>query len=323
MEKNNIIIFRPQSGGAEFNVVLDGGNDTVWATELQISKIFGRDRTVINRHLRNSYKEGELNKSSTSAKIALVQMEGGRRVERLVTHYNLDVILSIGYRVKSIIATEFRKWATARLKEYLIQGYSINQKRLDDLKQSVRLIQKAAVLDDNSESKGIIKVLSDYALGLEILDGYDNQSLQVDNVTKTTSYKISYTESKEAIAQLKEKFGGSNLFGNEKDASFKSSISTIDQTFDGEDLYPSIEEKAANLLYFVVKNHSFSDGNKRIAAWLFVWYLSQNNYLYSNEGKQKIGNNALASLTLMIALSNPNEKELMIKVIVNSINKNN
>ena len=323
MENNNIIIFRPKSGGAEFNVVLDGRNDTVWATELQISKIFGRDRTVINRHLRNSYKEGELNKSSTSAKIALVQMEGGRRVERLVTHYNLDVILSIGYRVKSIIATEFRKWATARLKEYLIQGYSINQKRLDELKQSVRLIQKAAVLDDNSESKGIIKVLSDYALGLEILDGYDNQSLQVDNVTKTTSYKISYTESKEAIAQLKEKFGGSNLFGNEKDASFKSSISTIDQTFDGEDLYPSIEEKAANLLYFVVKNHSFSDGNKRIAAWLFVWYLNQNNYLYSHEGKQKIGNNALASLTLMIALSNPNEKELMIKVIVNSINKNN
>ncbi|MGW8123774.1 RhuM family protein [Roseivirga echinicomitans] len=318
-----LVVFKPSQGETEYQVVLDKNADTLWATELQIAEIFGRDRTVINRHIKNSFKEGELDEVSTSAKIAQVRTEGGREIQREVIHYNLDVIISVGYRVKSPLATEFRKWATNKLKDYLVKGYAINQTRLDQLKQSIKLIQTSTQELESDQSKEIISVLTDFALGLDILDGYDNQSLEIREVTKESKYKINYNEAIEAINQLRIKFGGSKLFGNEKDDSFKSSIASIDQTFDGEELYQSIEEKAANLLYFIVKNHSFSDGNKRIAAWLFVWYLNKNKHLYNQNGKLVIENNALASITLMIALSKPDEKELMIRVIINSINKLN
>lgn len=322
-ENNALVVFKPSQGETEYQVVLDKNAETLWATELQIAEIFGRDRTVINRHIKNSFKEGELDEVSTSAKIAQVRTEGGRKIQREVVHYNLDVIITVGYRVKSPLATEFRKWATNKLKDYLVKGYAINQTRLDQLKQSIKLIQTSTQELESDQSKEIISVLTDFALGLDILDGYDNQSLEIREVTKESKYKIDYNEAIEAINQLRIKFGGSKLFGNEKDDSFKSSIASIDQTFDGEELYQSIEEKAANLLYFIVKNHSFSDGNKRIAAWLFVWYLNKNKHLYNQNGKLVIENNALASITLMVALSKPDEKELMIRVIINSINKLN
>ena len=223
------------------------------------------------------------------------------------------------------MGTHFRQWATQRLKDYLIKGYSVNQERLSQLQQSFQLIREAALSDDFSKAqvKEIIDVLADYALGLDILDGYDKQNLERGMVQPNSIFQISYQEAKVAIEELRIKFGGSLLFGNEKDDSFKSSISTINQTFDSKELYPSIEEKAAHLLYFVVKNHSFTDGNKRIAAWLFVWYLAKNNYLLNSKGIPKVANNALAAITLMVALSKPEEKDLMILVIVNSINKAN
>ncbi len=320
---NNSIEIYKSKGETQIDVKFE--NETVWLNLNQISDLFGRDKSVISRHLKNIYSEKELFRDSTVAKNATVQTEGNREIKRDIEIYNLDAILSVGYRVNSKQGTQFRIWATNKLKEHLIQGFTINQRRLDQLKQTFELIK---IANSNKEinsiqSKEIVDVLTDFALGLDILDGYDNQSLEVRDITKHTTYQIDYNESKSAINQLKIKFGGSDLFGNEKDNSFKSSIASINQTFDGQELYQSIEEKAAHLLYFVVKNHSFSDGNKRIAAWLFVWYLNKNNYLYSSNNKPKIENNALAAITLMIALSKPEEKELMVKVIINSINKLN
>jgi prophage maintenance system killer protein len=287
--------------------------------------MFARDKSVVSRHLKNIYSSGELDQNSTVAKNATVQIEGGRQVIRELEFYNLDVIISIGYRVNSKVGTHFRQWATQRLKDYLIKGYAVNQERLSQLQQSFQLIREAALSEDFSKSqvKEIIDVLADYAIGLDILDGYDKQNLELGMVQPNPVFQISYQEAKLAIEELRIKFGGSALFGNEKDDSFKSSISTINQTFDSKELYPSVEEKAANLLYFVVKNHSFTDGNKRIAAWLFIRYLAKNNYLLNSKGSPKVANNALATITLMVALSKPEEKELMVLVIVNSINKDN
>ena len=300
-------------------------NETVWLSLNQISSMFARDKSVVSRHLKNIYSSGELDQNSTVAKNATVQIEGGRQVIRELEFYNLDVIISIGYRVNSKVGTHFRQWATQRLKDYLIKGYAVNQERLSQLQQSFQLIREAALSEDFSKSqvKEIIDVLADYAIGLDILDGYDKQNLELGKVQPNPVFQISYQEAKLAIEELRIKFGGSALFGNEKDDSFKSSISTINQTFDGKELYPSVEEKAAHLLYFVVKKHSFTDGNKRIAAWLFIWYLAKNNYLLNSKGNPKVANNALATITLMVALSKPEEKELMVLVIVNSINKDN
>lgn len=315
---NKLISFKSSHDNNKFEVVLDEGKETFWATELQIAALFDKNRTLINKHIKNIFEEGELDEFSTSAKIALVRKEGKRFVEREVAHYNLDVIISVGYRVKSKIATEFRIWATNIIKEHLLKGYSINEKRLEQLQKTIQLVQRTSKITKDTE--GLLAVLADYAAALDILDKFDHQSLTKNNVNNAVSYKIEYQEAKRAIEKLKIKFGGSDLFGNEKDQSFKSSIATIDQTFDGKELYPSIEEKAANLLYFLVKNHSFSDGNKRIAAWLFVWYLDKNNYLYKIDQTKRIENNTLVALTLLIAESNPAEKEMMINVIINLIN---
>ena len=300
-------------------------NETVWLNRSQIAILFGRDIKTIGKHLTTIFSEGELVRLATVANFATVQNDGLREVERQIEFYNLDLIISLGYRVKSKEGTHFTQWATQRLKDYLIKGYAVNQERLSQLQQSFQLIREAALSDDFSKAqvKEIIDVLADYALGLDILDGYDKQNLEMGMVQPNSIFQISYQEAKVAIEELRIKFGGSLLFGNEKDDSFKSSISTINQTFDSKELYPSIEEKAAHLLYFVVKNHSFTDGNKRIAAWLFVWYLAKNNYLLNSKGIPKVANNALAAITLMVALSKPEEKDLMILVIVNSINKAN
>jgi prophage maintenance system killer protein len=322
----SVEIYKSKDGDTSVQVTFD--KETVWLSQAQLSTLFGRDRTVVGRHIRNIFKEGELGEELVSADFAHTTQHGaiaGKTQRKVTKYYNLDVIISVGYRVKSIQGTHFRQWASKRLKEYLIKGYSLNNERLNDLKHSFSLIKNTINNPEvnTQQIKEVVDVLSEFALGLDILDGYDHQNLQIKQVNSETKYKINYKESKEAIEELRTKFGGSELFGNEKDDSFKSSIASISQTFDGKDLYPSLDEKAANLLYFVVKNHSFTDGNKRIAAWLFVWYLNKNDYLFSKNGKRKIANNALAALTLMVALSKPEEKELIIKVIINSIDQKN
>ncbi|TXD67627.1 cytochrome C biogenesis protein CycH [Polaribacter glomeratus] len=283
--------------------------------------LFLKSKATISEHIRNIFKENELEENVVVRKFRTTTQHGaisGKTQSSLINLYNLDVIISVGYRVKSERGTQFRIWATNTLREHLIKGYSINEKRLEQLQKTIQLVQRTSKLTKDTE--GLIDVLADYSSALDILDSFDHQTLTRDNVNNFVSYQIEYAEAKSAIESLKIKFGGSSLFGNEKDNSFKSSIATIDQTFDGKELYTSIEEKAANLLYFVVKNHSFTDGNKRIAAWLFVWYLNKNDFLYKDDNSKRIENNTLVALTLMIAESNPNEKEMMVNVIINLIN---
>lgn len=325
--RGKIVIYQTKDGKTSIDVKLE--NETVWLNQAQMAELFQTDRTSIVKHVNNIYKSEELEKDSTCAKIAQVQMEGNRTIKRHIIYYNLDMIISVGYRVNSMRGTQFRIWANKILKDYLIKGYAINQQvkvaQLEDLKSTVRLLSnvieyKQLTLD---EAKGLLRVITDYTYGLDTLDKYDYQQLEVDSTTPTEEFRATYEEAMEAIHLLQEKFGSSDLFGNEKDQSFKSSINTIYQTFGGEELYPSVEEKAAMLFYLVVKNHSFSDGNKRIAAFLFLWFLEKNGILYKSDGSKLIGNNTLVALTLMIAESRTEEKDVMVKVVINLINKNN
>lgn len=323
---NSIEIYRSQDGSVQLNVKLE--NDTVWLTQSQMAELFGRDRTVITRHINNCYKEGELDKNITCAKFAHMGKDQDQTYE--TTMYNLDVIISVGYRVKSIQGTRFRQWANSVLKQYLIKGYAINQQlkldRYNELKDVVRLMGRAIGMREKvtaDEYSGLFNVISDYVYALDTLDHYDYQSLSIQQTTKDEPFRATYENAMEAINALKDKFGGSQWFANEKDDSFKSSIGQIYQTFGGEELYPSVEEKAAMLLYLVVKNHSFSDGNKRIAAMLFLWFLNNNHVLYADDGHKRIADNTLVALTLMIAESRTEEKDVMVKVVVNLINKEN
>ena len=328
MMNNSIEIYSSQDGSIQLNVKLE--NDTVWLTQSQMAELFGVDRTSIVRHIRNIYKSEELDQNSTCAKNAQVRTEGHRSILREIPYYNLDMIISVGYRVNSKNATSFRRWATSVLKQYLIKGYAINQQikldRYNELKDVVRLMSRTVGLQEKVSSEeygGLFNVISDYVYALDTLDHYDYQSLSIQKTTKEESFRATYDNAMEAINALKEKFGGSQWFANEKDDSFKSSIGQIYQTFGGEDLYPSVEEKAAMLLYLVVKNHSFSDGNKRIAAMLFLWFLNNNYVLYAEDGHKRIADNTLVALTLMIAESRTEEKDVMVKVVVNLINKEN
>jgi prophage maintenance system killer protein len=316
MNSGKVFFYENENGKPSVEIKLV--RNSLWLSQKQMSELFDKNPDTIGLHLKNIYSSEELEKTTTTEKSSVVQKEGNRTVNRKITYYNLDAIISVGYRVNSKKGTQFRIWATNIIKEHLTKGYSINEKRLEQLQKTIQLVQRTSKLTKNTGD--LIDILSDYAEALDILDSFDHQTLTKDNVNNFVSYKIEYFEAKSAIENLKIKFGGSSIFGNEKDQSFKSSIATIDQTFDGKELYTSIEEKAANLLYFVVKNHSFTDGNKRIAAWLFVWYLNKNNYLYKEDSSKRIENNTLVALTLMIAESNPNEKEMMINVIINLIN---
>ena len=325
---NAIEIYSSQDGSIQLNVKLE--NDTVWLTQSQMAELFGVDRTSIVRHIRNIYKSEELDQNSTCAKNAQVRTEGHRSILREIPYYNLDMIISVGYRVNSKNATSFRRWATSVLKQYLIKGYVINQQikldRYNELKDVVRLMSRTVGLQEKVTSEeygGLFNVISDYVYALDTLDHYDYQSLSIQKTTKEEPFRATYDNAMEAINALKEKFGGSQWFANEKDESFKSSIGQIYQTFGGEDLYPSVEEKAAMLLYLIVKNHSFSDGNKRIAAMLFLWFLNNNHVLYAEDGHKRIADNTLVALTLMIAESRTDEKDVMVKVVVNLINKEN
>ena len=317
-----IVIYKKEN---EIQVEVTYENNSLWLNLNQISELFDRDKSVISRHIRNIYKEEELPEYATVAKNATVQNEGTRQVMRQIDYYNLDVILAVGYRVSSAKGTQFRIWANKILKQHLIKGYTKNENRLNQLKKTIQLVQRTskAIKNQEFEAEGFIDILTDYSLALDILDDYDHQRITTNTTSKKVVFHIDYNEAILAIEQLRVKFGASKLFGNEKDESFKSSIAVIDQTFNSTDLYPSIEEKAANLLYLVVKNHSFTDGNKRIAAWLFVWYLDKNEFLYKIDSTKKITNSTLVALTLMIAESNPKEKDLIINIIVNLINSDN
>ncbi len=327
MNYSNIEIYQLEDGKTEINVQLD--SETVWLNLNQIVDLFERDKSVISRHISNIFKEQELDKSSVVAKNATTAADGKTYQ---VDYFNLDVIISVGYRIKSQRGTQFRIWANKVLKEYLIKGYSLNQKRLEkkteqlkELQESVKILGKALKYKTltNDESIGLLKIISEYAYALDILDQYDYQSLEIKDTSGKEIYQLSYKEAIQLIRTAKKTHGNSNLFGHEKDESFKSSISTIYQTFGEIDLYPSIEEKAANLLYFITKNHSFTDGNKRIAAFLFLYFLERNGILFDEKGNKRIADNTLVALTLMIAVSRPDEKETMTKVIVNLINKKN
>jgi len=330
MSNSEIKIFQSEDGNTEVSVRLE--KETVWLNQYQMEELFETDRTSIVKHISNIYKSKELDEESTSAKIAQVQKEGSRHITRKILFYNLDLIIAVGYRVNSKRGTQFRIWANKVLKEYLLKGYVINEKRLAQhneqlkkLQESVKILGKVLDYKDlsNDESRGLLKIISDYAYALDILDQYDYHKLEIKNTSDKEVYRLTYDEAINKIFIVKKAFGNMEFFGKEKDSSFKSSINSIYQTFNGADLYPSIEEKAANLLYFITKNHSFTDGNKRIAAFLFLYFLEKNGILFDQNGNKRIADNTLVALTLMIAVSKPEEKDTMIKVIVNLINKDN
>lgn len=325
---SSIILYQSEDGQTHVDVRME--NDTVWLTQAQMAELFETDRTSIVRHINNIYKTEELEREATCAKIAQVQMEGNRTVTRQIPFFNLDMIISVGYRVNAKRGVKFRQWANRILKQYLIKGYAINQnmklERYNELKNVVQLMARAISLQEsvsNNEYDGLFHVISDYVYALDTLDRYDFQTLAINQTTADEPFRATYDNAMAAINALKDKFGGSKWFANEKDDSFKSSIGQIYQTFAGVELYPSVEEKAAMLLYLVVKNHSFSDGNKRIAAMLFLWFMEKNGVLYGEDGRKRIADNTLVALTLMIAESRTEEKDIMVKVVVNLINKEN
>lgn len=319
---SQLVIYQSQDGNLNIDVTLQ--NDTVWLSQNQMSELFDKDQSVIARHISNVFKEGELEKESN-----MQILHNTLSKYKPTQVYSLDVIISVGYRVKSKRGTQFRIWANKVLKQYLLNGYAVNERiasqKFDELSQLVkvlgRTIRNQEKLTDDSRS--LLEVVVDYTYALDTLDRYDYQELKIEDTTGKEEFHATYENAMEVIRELHEKFGGSSLFGNEKDDSFKSSIGQIYQTFGGVDLYPSVEEKAAMLLYLVTKNHSFSDGNKRIAATLFLWFLNGNGILYNEDGTKRIADNTLVALTLMIAESRTEEKDTMVKVVVNLINKNN
>ena len=327
-EESKMVIYQTPSGETQLDVTIKG--ETIWFTQRQIAELFGTKVPAISKHLKNIFKSGELERDSTISKMETVVNRGFRgSVIEIVDHYNLDAILSVGYRVNSKNATAFRIWANKILKQYLLQGYAVNERmavqKYDELSQLVKVLGRTIQNQEKltEDSRTLFEVVVDYTYALDILDRYDYQQLKIEGTSGKDKFHATYENAMEVIRELYEKFGGGSLFGNEKDDSFKSSIGQIYQTFGGVDLYPSVEEKAAMLLYLVTKNHSFSDGNKRIAATLFLWFLNGNGILYNKDGSKRIADNTLVALTLMIAESRTEEKDTMVKVIVNLINKNN
>ena len=328
MEENKIIIYQTEDGQTQIDVRLE--NDTVWLTQAQIAELFGTKRPAITKHLKNIYDSEELDERSTCSILEHMGNDGKQTYS--TKYYNLDAILSVGYRVNSKNATKFRQWANKVLKQFLVKGYAVNEKirreQIAELRQLVQMVGRTIQnqqIQPNDEHQALFDIVVDYTYALDTLDDYDYQRLRVGETTQEEKFHATYENAMETIRSLKEKFGGSSLFGNEKDDSFKSSIGQIYQTFGGEELYPSVEEKAAMLLYLVTKNHSFSDGNKRIAATLFLWFLNNNGILYRPDGTKRLADNTLVALTLMIAESKTEEKDVMVmvKVVVNLINQKN
>ncbi|WP_455966876.1 RhuM family protein [Bacteroides fluxus] len=304
MNQNKIVIYQTQDGKTSIDVKLE--QDTVWLTANQMSLLFDKDEKTIRKHINNIFKEGEVDKDNNTQKMRVVG------VKQNVAVYTLDVIISVGYRVNSKRATFFRRWATNILKEYLIRGIAINDNRLKQLGETIRILKRST---DQLDAKQVLAVVEQYTMALDLLDDYDHQCIGKPEGNKAT-YILSYEECRKVINDMK--FNTHNdLFGNEKDDSFHSSIGAIYQTFGGEDVYPSVEEKAANLLYFVTKNHSFSDGNKRIAATIFLYFLQKNGILYRDNREKRIDDSTLVAVTIMIAESRIEEKELMTRLVMN------
>lgn len=322
MQENEIIIYQTEDGQTQIDVHMK--NETVWLTSRQMALLFDRDESNVRRHVINVFTEGELSRENN---VHFLHVNG---VKKPVPFYSLDVIISVGYRVKSQRGTQFRIWANRVLKDYLVKGYAINNKvaiqKYEELIQLVNVLGRTVKQQEtlsSDEATALVDVVAHYSYALDTLDKYDYQSLGISRTTSKELFRATYGNAMQAINELKEKFGGSTLFGNEKDDSFKSTIGQIYQTFDGVDLYPSVEEKAAMLLYLTTKNHSFSDGNKRIAATLFLWFMNNNGILYNANGSKRIADNTIVALTLMIAESRAEEKDTMVKVVVNLINKDN
>lgn len=319
---NAIIIYKSSDGKTALDVHLD--HDTVWLSQKQLAELFQRERSVISKHLRNVFLDGELDEKSNVQNMHIAFSD------KPVVRYSLDVIISVGYRVKSQQGTQFRIWATKVLKDHIVKGYTINEQRfceqaekLVEMRRTVELLARTLANQElvSDTGKDVLLVITDYAYALNLLDHYDHGTLAIEETTRLALHVIDYDEAIGIVASMKGEFDG--LFGIEKDQGFKSAIGAIYQTFDGVELYPSVEEKGANLLYFIVKNHAFSDGNKRIAAALFIYFLGMNAILYRPDGSKRLADNALVALTLLIAESRPEEKETIVKVIVNLINRSN
>ena len=325
--KGEIVLYKTPEGDTLIDVKLE--EETVWLTQKQLSQLFQTERSVITKHINNIIKTKELQLNSVCAKFAHTATDGKIYTSNF---YNLDMIISVGYRVNSKRGTQFRIWANKVLKEYLIDGYALNEKKLKEQTEKIKELEKTievfSRVTENYQLKqdefsGILKVIKDYTYALDVLDKYDNKDLAITNTNRQLTFRITYETAKKIITKMKEKFGASSLFGKEKDKSLKGTIGAIYQTFGKKELYPSIEEKAAHLLYFIIKNHSFIDGNKRIGAALFLWFLEMNNYLYGRDGRKRIADNALVALCLLIAEGNPKEKEMIVKLVVNLINRSN
>lgn len=319
---DKIIIYQSEDGKTQLDVKLEG--ETVWLSTKQMAELFDKEESNIRRHVNNVFNEAELPRENN---VHFLHVNG---IKKPVPYYTLDVIISVGYRVHSQRGVRFRQWANSVLKQYLVKGYAINENirkhQIAELRQLIQVLGRAIQQQPTKttdESNALFDVVVDYTYALDTLDNYDYQRLHIAKTTKEEPFHATYENAMHEIDVLRQKFGGSVLFGNEKDDSFKSSIGQIYQTFDGTELYPSVEEKAAMLLYLVTKNHSFSDGNKRIAATLFLWFMNNNAILYRPDGTKRIADNTLVALTLMIAESKTEEKDIMVKVVVNLINQAN
>ncbi|MFZ4860236.1 MAG: RhuM family protein [Desulfuromonadaceae bacterium] len=320
-----IILYQSPDGSSSLEVRLD--KETAWLTQAQLAELFSVKVPAINKHLKNIFAAGELAEDSVISILETTAADGKNYQTR---YYNLDSIIAVGYRVNSYQATRFRQWATKVLKDHIVKGYTINEQRfreqaekLTEMQRTVALLARTLANQElvSETGKDVLRVITDYAYALNLLDRYDHGTLTIEETTQLALHTIDYEEAIGIVASLKGEFEG--LFGIEKDQGFKSALGAIYQTFGGEELYPSVEEKGANLLYFVVKNHAFSDGNKRIAAALFIYFLGSNGILYRPDGSKRLADNALVALTLLIAESRPDEKETIIKVIVNLINRTN
>jgi len=318
--QGEILLYQSADAGPVLDVRLE--RDTVWLTLNHLAELFGRDKSVISRHLRNVFKEGELMHAAVVAKNATTAADGKTYQ---VEYFNLDAIISVGYRVNSLRGTQFRIWATNVLRQHLVRGYTVHEKRLRELNQAVRLIADVAQRRPLSgdEATALLNVVADYAYALEVLDDYDHQRVRLGDVSVGPVLALGLDEARQVIVRMGERFGATGLFGREKDTGLEGSLSAVMQTFDGHEVYPSLEEKAAHLLYFLVKNHYFVDGNKRIAAALFLWFLEKNQALYRADGGKRIADNALVAITLLIAESRPDEKDVLTQVVVNLINQRN
>ncbi|MDA9329115.1 type II toxin-antitoxin system death-on-curing family toxin [Flavobacteriales bacterium] len=328
MEKpQEIVVFNSSQSDNEFQIILDGDNETVWITEKQIVELFGKARRTIGEHINNLYEEGELDKSSTWREFRQVQKEGQREVTRNVPQYNLDVIISVGYRVRSKTGIEFRKWATKKLKEHLIKGYTLNQNiqihQIKELQNQLVNAQEKLFESQTQLTDGLLNIISSYSKSFELLNQFDTDELSTSDLQKDINYIINYADVNKAIGKLKttliEKEEASQLFGSEKDDSFRGILGSISQTVFGDLAYPTIEEQAAQLLYSIIKGHAFSDGNKRIGSFIFVWFLEQNNFHLKSNGQLKINDNTLVALALAVAQSIPDQRDIIIKLIINLI----